>query len=174
MSDSRMAFFHRLLVSWGFISFSSSCITRSHRFSSRNGRREGIHARARKRKRWNTNRNRDSLFHRVLSYYTRAFDQRSRRKYSGKQLKHVARASIIKYFPIFGYIPMGNCFFFSHLWIPLRAFFNFRTIARKFLYTRNCFAIVSSLIITKLSLRKLLFNPWTLNMKSHISLRCDF
>lgn len=27
-----MAFFHRLLVSWGFISFSSSCITRSHRF----------------------------------------------------------------------------------------------------------------------------------------------
>lgn len=32
---TRMAFFHRLIVSWDFISFSSSCITCSRGFSAR-------------------------------------------------------------------------------------------------------------------------------------------
>lgn len=137
MSDSRMAFFHRLLVSWGFISFSSSCITRSHRFSSRNGRREG---RKRKRKRWNTKRNRlVSLFHRVLSYYTSAFDQRSRGKYSGKQLKHSIHYKVFSNFWI--YSNGEIVFFFSHLWISFHVFFfYFHTVAHwKCLYTHWLF-----------------------------------
>lgn len=103
MSGSRMAFFHRLLVSWGFISFSSSCITRSRRFSNRNGRKRSD---AR-----NTNIN---LFHRVLSCYTRAFDQRSRPKYSGKQLKHSTSIRYKVFFNFWKIFQWKNCSFFSH------------------------------------------------------------
>ena len=131
--------------------------------------------RKRKRKRWNTKRNRlVSLFHRVLSYYTSAFDQRSRGKYSGKQLKH-STSIHYKVFSNFWIYSNGEIvFFFSHLWISFRAFF--------FIFTQlhignvctltDCF--ISSLIITKLSLRKLSFNPWTSNVKGHIPLCCDF
>lgn len=171
MSDSRMAFFHRLLVSWGFISFSSSCITRSHRFSSRNGRREG---RKRKGKRWNTKRNRlVSLFHRVLSYYTSAFDQRSRGKYSGKQLKHSIHYKVFSNFWIYSNGEIVFLFLPSLDLFPRFFFFIFTQLHIGNVCTlTDCF--ISSLIITKLSLRKLSFNPWTSNVKGHIPLCCDF
>lgn len=80
----------------------------------------------------------------------------------------------MKYFPIFGYMGFNGKIVSFSLDLSLRALFYFHTVARKCLYTRNCFAIISSLIITKLSLRKLLFNPRTLNIKGYIPLHCDF